>query len=757
MKFRSFLFLGLFILSILLCSSVFAEVSLTIISNEDSIPSDIISGLNRYLGSFSFNYYSDNSEEMRGALDSLDLNYRPIVIYDKEKLEDSELKSLEEKRLIEKRGDYLLFSSYHSRSVTALEVIDRELKPNELGIFCMSLCPYGERAVINIVRFIEKYNLPIKLKLYFIADYEYGYLDSMHGADEIEENIHQLLINKYWPDKLYGYFLLTEKMSRFQALGNLGIPYKKIDSLREEGRKLLIENIKTASELDIHASPTFIWENKYLISGLDKILIILDKFKEDYYKSKGFKAEREIVIDLFSSPSCGFCKVVNDEVIPEIYSDYPGLVKVVKFDTSESGKYKFMLKMEKYYNIDKSGVPKIFIGDKAFVGKFAIENELHKTIQDNLEKERPIFPDPKQLLELEYFYSSSNTKRNKDALDIYENFIPSIEKRYKGKVHFKKYNVIEKNNFNYILSKTKEIKGKQNFYTPTIIFGNKIVQTSEKIYKDLDFLIQDRLVSGILGDKEDVLLSNIEKLSLPAIISAGLLDGINPCAFTVIIFFISFLTMAGYKKREMAYVGAAFICSVFIAYLLIGIGLFAAFYRLSIYRTLADIMRYLLLAIVFILALLNLYDFFVYKFKGSSGIILKLPQRIKFLIQKTIGRGYRRDSLGAENKSIFRLVLLALGVGFIVSVLESVCTGQVYFPTVAFIINLPGLVRIKALGYLVVYNLMFIIPLIVIFLLGLWGLKSDDFSKFLKHNLAKIKLLTAFLFIALGILLIYIY
>ncbi len=757
MKSRRFYFLGLFVLSILLCSSVSAEISLTIISNEDSIPNDIISGLNRYLGNFSYNYYSDNSEDVKVLLDGLDLNYRPIVIYDKDKLEDSELKSLKEKRLVDKSGDYLLFSYYRLRSVTSLEVIDRELKPNELGIFCMSLCPYGGRAVLNIVRFIDRYNLPIKLKFYFIADYENGYLDSMHGDDEIEENVHQLLIEKYWPDKLYDYFLLTEKMSRFQALGELGIPYKKIDNLREEGQRLLIENIKTAKELNVHASPTFIWENKYLISGLDKILFMLDKFKDDYYQSKGFKSDREVVMDFFSSPSCGFCKTVKDEIVPEIYSDYPGLVKVIKFDTSEPEKYKFMLKMEEYYDIDKPGVPKIFIGDRSLVGRLMIENSIYDVIEDNLKNRRSIFPDPKQLIELEYFYSSSNIKRDKDALDIYENFIPQIEERYQGKIRLKNYNITEKDNFQYILNKTKEIKGKQNFYTPTIILDDRIIQTPDNIYKDLDFLIQDKLVSDILGDKKDILLSNVEKFSLPAIISAGLLDGINPCAFTVIIFFISFLTMAGYKKREMVSVGAAFIFSVFLAYILIGVGLFAAFYRLSIYRALADGMRYVIIAAVFMLALLNIYDYLVYKFKGSSGVILKLPHKIKFLIQKTIGRGYRKDSLNSENKSIFKLVLVALGAGFIISVLESVCTGQVYFPTVAFIANLPGVVKLKALGYLIVYNLMFIIPLIVIFLLSLWGVTSTEFSGFLNRNLGKIKLLTAALFILLGVLLLYIY
>jgi hypothetical protein len=751
----SYLYICLSLLASLFCFNASAEISLAIISKEQNLPEDILRGLGGYIPEFSHRYYREADESIKPILENLGLNYRPVVIYDKDKLEDFELKLLKEKWLLEEKGDYLLFPFGRLYYLTSVELLNRTLKPNELGIFSMSLCPYGKRALVNIVHHIKRYNLPIDLKLYFIADYEDGYLDSMHGVDEVEEDIHQLLIQKYWPDKFFDYLLLTDSMSRFQALGELGISYKKIDSLRTKGGELLIENIKTASGLGIDASPIFLWQNKHIILGLEKVIDLLDSFKEDYYSSILNSKAGGVMAVYFSSPNCGFCRVVENKIIPQLYSDFSGLIDIVKFDISEPGKYEFMLKMEKYYNIDKSGVPKIFIADEALVGKFEIEEDVHNAIKNALKYNKGVFPDPKKPIELDYFYSSSNIKRDKAAFDIYQNFIPKIEKRYRGKVKIKKYNITEREGFDYILNKTEEIKGRENFYTPTVILDDRIIQKSDMIYGDLDFIIQDKLVSGVLGDKGDILLSNIESFSLTAIISAGLLDGINPCAFTVIIFFISFLTMTGYKRREMAYVGCAFIFSVFIAYLLIGIGLFSAFYRLSIYRTFADIMSYILIAGVFILALLNLYDFSVYKLKGSSGLILKLPHRIKFLIQKTIGKGYRKDSFDAESRSIFKLSLLALGVGFIVSVLESVCTGQVYFPTIAFIANLPGMVKVKALGYLALYNIMFIFPLIVIFLLGLWGLKSNDFSNFMKNNLAGIKLLTALLFIALGILLIY--
>ncbi|MDD5614110.1 MAG: hypothetical protein PHQ54_03445 [Candidatus Omnitrophica bacterium] len=740
-----------------LCFSCSAEVALIIISKEQGSPDEILQGLSRYLSDFSHSYYSESDACAIDILSRLDVNYRPVIIYDSEKLEDYELNNLKEKRLIEEKSGYLLLSRHYLRRLTTIELIGREFKHGELGIFSMSLCPYGQKALVEAVGFIKKYNLPVDLKLYFIADYKDGYFSSLHGIDEVEENIHQLLIQRYWPDKLYGYFLSINKISRFQALGELGIPYNKIDSLRKEGEALLKENIKTASGLDISASPTFLWQNKYIIAGLDKVMALLADFKEDYYSSKSYAKADKIMLVYFTSPSCGFCRTVEDKILPELGSDFPGLIDVVKFDTSEPGKYNFMLRMEEYYKINKSGVPKIFIADRALVGRFEIEDNIYQIIRENLKRAKDIFPHPSKPIEIEYFYNSANIKSDSSARDIYESFIPDIEVRYRSKAVFKKYDISQKENFERLLSRTKELKGRENFYTPTVILDKDILQKPDDIRKDIDFLIQDRLLSETVGHKDDMLLARIERLSLPAIVSAGLLDGINPCAFTVIIFFISFLTLSGYRKKEMVYVGGSFIFAVFLAYLLIGIGLFAAFYRMSFYRTLADIMRYLIIAVVFLLAFLNIYDFIICRLKGSEGVILKLPRKVKFLIQKVIGKGYRKSSVEASKTPVLKLTCLALGVGFVVSVLESVCTGQVYFPTVAFIAQLPGMVKIKALGYLLLYNVMFTVPLIVIFLLGLWGVTSQQFAGFMKKNLGIIKLTTALLFIAIGVMLIYIY
>jgi cytochrome c biogenesis protein CcdA len=96
----------------------------------------------------------------------------------------------------------------------------------------------------------------------------------------------------------------------------------------------------------------------------------------------------------------------------------------------------------------------------------------------------------------------------------------------------------------------------------------------------------------------------------------------------------------------------------------------------------------------------------------------------------------------------------ALVAGFLVSLLEAVCTGQVYLPTISFVLKSTTL-KFQALAYLLLYNIMFIAPLVVIFALALLGTSSQQFSDFLKKRLGVIKILMAVLFFALGIYLLW--
>jgi len=86
-----------------------------------------------------------------------------------------------------------------------------------------------------------------------------------------------------------------------------------------------------------------------------------------------------------------------------------------------------------------------------------------------------------------------------------------------------------------------------------------------------------------------------------------------------------------------------------------------------------------------------------------------------------------------------------------VALLESVCTGQVYVPTIVLVSRAPGL-RAQAMGWLVLYNVMFLVPLGAILAAAWWGVGSERMGEFPRRHLAAFKVSMAILFAVLGVL-----
>lgn len=257
-------------------------------------------------------------------------------------------------------------------------------------------------------------------------------------------------------------------------------------------------------------------------------------------------------------------------------------------------------------------------------------------------------------------------------------------------------------------------------------------------------------IEADVKEREEDFLARFQGFSAGAVVAAGLIDGINPCAFTVLVFFITFLAFVGYTRKEMWVLGTVFILSVFATYLLIGVGIFHIFRQTEIYQILA---RWVYIATGFsalILGTLSAYDAYIFrKTKDPEKVRLKLPGMIKHRIQGIIRETTDIRKGVARRKNIFRFAVSSAVCGFLVTLLESVCTGQLYFPTIAYIWRIPGL-RVRALGYLALYNLAFVAPLIAVFICGTLGWTSGDFARLAARNMVKVKVLTAVIFLVLG-------
>jgi len=227
------------------------------------------------------------------------------------------------------------------------------------------------------------------------------------------------------------------------------------------------------------------------------------------------------------------------------------------------------------------------------------------------------------------------------------------------------------------------------------------------------------------------------------VIAAGLIDGINPCAFATIVFFISFLTFIGRHRRDILITGALFTFAVFITYFLLGLGAFSFLRSMELFNQVSKTVYFVVGILAVGFGILSLYDYFQFKRNKTQDIVLQLPPRIKKLIHAVIRASHKT----------YNLAIAALVTGFAVSVLESICTGQVYLPTILFVLKTRGM-QGKAFAYLLLYNIMFIIPLVIVFALAFFGTASDRFGKFMHKHLGTMKILTALLFFGLGALLL---
>ena len=230
---------------------------------------------------------------------------------------------------------------------------------------------------------------------------------------------------------------------------------------------------------------------------------------------------------------------------------------------------------------------------------------------------------------------------------------------------------------------------------------------------------------------------------LGVVILAGLVDSVNPCAFATIIFFLSYLHVTRRRPGEIAQVALAFIAGVFLAYFTLGIGLVELIAKLEIFSVTRRILNLGMAAFAFVIMVLSVRDGMLCLLGRIDEITLQLPGILKDRIHGVIRKGARQT----------RFVVAAFVVGILISFLELACTGQVYLPTIHFMLKAGGH-TLSAVTYLLVYNLAFILPLVVIFLLAMRGMTSTTLTRVLRERAALVKFLTALLFLIIFLALV---
>lgn len=224
-------------------------------------------------------------------------------------------------------------------------------------------------------------------------------------------------------------------------------------------------------------------------------------------------------------------------------------------------------------------------------------------------------------------------------------------------------------------------------------------------------------------------VSNQGQTLLPLVVVSSLVDSINPCAFSILIVSIVFLFGLGKTRENIFKFGIAYILGIFLVYLLIGLGIMQVLHIFSVPHFMSKVGA----ALLIIFGVINILETLFPKFPIRFAIPHSAHHKMNDLVQKV--------SLPA---------MVALGA--LVGLCEFPCTGGPYLTVIGLLHD--SKTYWSGAFYLILYNLIFILPLVVILLIASNRNLVDKVQDFQKSNKKYMKIVAGFIMILLAFLIL---
>jgi len=495
-------------------------------------------------------------------------------------------------------------------------------------------------------------------------------------------------------------------------------------------------------------------------------------------------ADGVVQLYYFYDPECPVCQGIHREVIEPLMATYGERLVVDERNMSDPVMFQFLLSLEAQAGVKEPGIPEIFIGQDALIGPDAIRAQLQERIDYYLSQGGVSLPvvagvtapvkAPTECSECDQIHAAQRTAAAarvtpspsavpSDAPVIHAAWLfdPGCDlcqrKEHDLQYAMDKYPQLtvrrlnseeEAALFQYMCLRASVPEDRQ-LIAPTLFVGQDYLVGEEITGSTIEGLIQPYLSGGAAEPwagyaegqsvAQQTIVDRFRSLGLWTVVGAGLIDGVNPCAFATMIFLISYLSVRKRRGRDLLATGAAFTLGVFLAYLGMGLGLLRFLTSIPALDVVGKWIYGLTMVICLALAWGSINDYRKARQGRLEDMSLKLPDYLRGLERRLIREGSRSRYF----------VLAALPLGFAVSVVELACTGQVYLPTIIFVLGLPEW-RTRAALALVFYNLMFIVPLIIVFVAAYFGTTSQQLTRLLSRHAATVKLGMAVLFLLLA-------
>ncbi len=261
---------------------------------------------------------------------------------------------------------------------------------------------------------------------------------------------------------------------------------------------------------------------------------------------------------------------------------------------------------------------------------------------------------------------------------------------------------------------------------PALFIGEKYIIGGDSTKENIETAIRNctghmDYMDPLSMVKERQSTEGVEGITLSLVILTGLVDGVNPCTFAVLILLLSYLLSVKTKKRVLI-IGLSFTASVFITYLIVGLGIIEFF----LFSGVIEIIRGIVIIVAIIAGIINIRDFW------QDEATFTIPSFAK----ETIA------SLGS-NAAIPSAIVL----GFFATLVELPCTGGIYLPILTLLSKTPS----KAIFYLLIYNLFYVLPLIVIIAITYKGISTEEIEGWRKEKRRYMRLIGGLVMVFIGI------
>jgi len=346
-------------------------------------------------------------------------------------------------------------------------------------------------------------------------------------------------------------------------------------------------------------------------------------------------------------------------------------------------------------------------------------------------------------VQIDFFYEPGCHECEKIQAEL----LPEIPKRFSGACEIRSHDIGVETNFMYLLHLEHEL-GYTSPERAYLIVNKQYVFGSSPSHEEFFALISNLLKRASPSPVAAVASPDLAKtwyggFTVSAVAAAGLLDGINPCAISTLVFFMSLLAVSKVRSRQLILLGISFCMASFMTYLGIGFGLFRVLHLFAGFTVLRSAVEWGMAVVLLVLAILSFRDAFRFRKTGrAADVTLQLSTGMKKRIHDVMRRGLGRTSV----------IWGGLLIGFAVTVLESVCTGQVYVPTLVLILKDGAFLEPRAWLLLLLYNALFILPLVVVFVAVYFGLRMETLLAWSRRNVVVSKLLMGLFFVLMALL-----